>query len=161
MTDKNKPIHLLIRFSDTFLRGSDTISEHLKVIEKKGAVWFGKMGATVAQRRIDVLNQQISDEIPTFVYLVKGNRLKSTAYRGKLIFSSKILPKDMEDFVPAYYSDLDLLRHMHFWVKLSEIAIIDFSALNHLKVTGSVLPIRETLVKSSSGHFFLSEAKHY
>jgi len=72
-----KPVHLLLRFSDLLLKDGDTITEHNKVIESEGAVWFGKMGSSVAQRHIDVFNEQIQEENPIYVYLVKGNDRKS------------------------------------------------------------------------------------
>lgn len=46
---------------------------------------------------------------------------------------------------------------MKFWVKLAEISEITFDELAKMRVASSVLPISETLVKSSTGHFFLVE----
>jgi len=152
-------IHLLVRFSDSLLRDRDTISEHNHVIKREGAVWFGKMGATVAQRHIDVLNNQVQEGVPTFVYLVKGNRRKSTIYRGSLAVASKSLPKEEKHLIPTYYADLDIPKYVRFWVKLTEIVPIEFSDLQKMQVASSVLPIRETLFKSSSGHFILREAR--
>jgi hypothetical protein len=71
------PVHLLLRFSDSLLKDGDTITKHNKVIARDGAVWFANMGSSVAQRHIDVFNEQIQEENPIYVYLVKGNDRKS------------------------------------------------------------------------------------
>ena len=150
-----KQVHLLLRFSDSLLKDGDTITEHNKVISSEGAVWFGKMGSPVSQNHIDRLNKQVQEGIPTFVYLVKGNRRKSTAFRGSLLLASKTLPEGEEHLVSPYYADLDIPKYVKFWVKLTEIIPIEFTDLQKLKVASSVLPIQETLYKSSSGHFIL------
>jgi hypothetical protein len=151
-------VHLLLRFSDSLLKTGDTITAHTQVIEREGAVWFGKMGATVSQHNIDVLNDQVKKNIPTYVYLVKGNRRKSSAYRGKLVVASKTIPIEEQHLAPQYYEELDIRQYMKFWVKLSEIIPIDMAELQKMRVSSSVLPIQETLVKSSSGHFVIVEA---
>ncbi len=87
---QKKPIHLLLRFLDRLLDNSGTIEEHQKVIEREGAVWFGKMGQPISQNAIDKLNKQVEDNIPTFIYLVKGNRRKPTAYISDLVAASEI-----------------------------------------------------------------------
>lgn len=157
---KSKPIiHLLLRFSDSLLKDKDTIEAHDQLIQGYGAVWFGKMGSPVSQHYIDLLNKQVEDGIPTFVYLVKGNRRKSTAFRGRLISAAKSLPEDETHLAPSYYFDLDFTKYMNFWAKLSEIIPITFDDLSKMRVASSVLPIRETLIKSSTGHFFLVEDK--
>ena len=86
-------VHLLLRFSDSLLEQGDTIDEHNQVVQRAGAVWFGKMGSPVSQQYIDLMNKQVEDGTATYVYLVKGNRRKSTAYRSKIISISKTLPE--------------------------------------------------------------------
>lgn len=152
-----RPFHMLVRFSDNLLKSMDTIDAHTQVIENHGAVWFGKMGSPVSEAKLEELNQQVKDEIPTFIYLIKGNRRKSTAYRGRLIFALRSLPQKEKSMMPEYYLIVDIIRHIKTWFKLSEIQPIDMAELNRLRVIGSVLPIQETLVKSSTGHFFVRE----
>ena len=154
----DKPVHLLIRFSNSLLKTGDTIDEHNKVVEQKGAVWFGKMGSTVSQKHIDVLNEQIEKGVPTYLYLVKGNRRKSTFYKAELIYASKSLPDEEKDLVPTYYQELDIPRFVKFWAKIGTITPADPADLRQLKVASSVFPISETLAKSSSGHFIICEA---
>jgi hypothetical protein len=128
---------------------------HLQVIEQHGAVWFGKMGNPVSGLKLEEVNQQVKDGIPTYIYLIKGNRRKSTAYRGKLVSATRDIPQKEKTMIPQYYTIVDIIRHIRTWFKLSEIEPIEMSELNQLKVVGSVLPIQETLVKSATGHFFV------
>ena len=46
------PAHILVRFSDSLLKDRNTITEHTQIIQREGAVWFGKMGSPVSQRYI-------------------------------------------------------------------------------------------------------------
>jgi len=152
--NEKQPIHLLLRFSDNIYKGG-TIAAHQEVIDQYGAVWFGKMGSTVSQVHIDKLNQQVEENIPTYVYLVKGNRRKSTYYISTLLLASKTLPDDEARLVPRYYADLNISKYVKFWVKLGDFGILEAAELNKMKVASSVLPIGETLYKSSSGHFII------
>jgi hypothetical protein len=124
----------------------------------RGAVWFGKLGQMLAQQRIDTLNQQIENRIPTFLYLVKGNRRRSTAYRAPLVLLSRARPKESK-LIPAYYADKHLLRYMKTWMKIEGIEPIEMSTMSRLRAMNSVFPIAETLVLSSSGHFLVRESK--
>ena len=107
---QKKPTHLLIRFSDRLLEKRRTIEEHQKVIENEGAVWFGKMGQPIAQNSIDKLNKQIDDNIPTYIYLVKGNRRKPSAFISDLIIASKTIPEEEMDLISSYYKELEIFR---------------------------------------------------
>ena len=107
---QKKPIHLLIRFSDRLLENRNTIEEHQKVIGREGAVWFGKMGQPISQNAIDKLNKQVEDGIPTFIYLVKGNRRKPTAFISDLIIASKTIPEEEMDLISSYYKELEIFR---------------------------------------------------
>jgi len=149
-------LHLVVRFSDTMFGVGDVVARHNDVVDQHGAVWFGKMGQTIAQKRIDALNNQIEKSIPTYIYLVKGNRKKSTAYRADMIHISKQQPENSSHF-PIYYNDKDLLQYMKAWMKIGSIEPIKMSAMNNLRAISSVYPISETLAKSSSGYFLVRE----
>ena len=154
----DKPFHLVVRFSDTLFGMGDVVALHNAVVTEHGAVWFGKLGQTLAQGRIDMLNQQVEKNIPTWLYLVKGNRRKSTAYRALLMSVSREAPKDAA-LIPAYYTEKDLLQYMKVWMKIGPIEPIDMSEMNNLRALNSVFPIGETLARSSSGYFLVLESK--
>ena len=133
--------------------------EHNKVITSEGAVWFGKMGTTVSQNHIDILNRQVQEGIPTYVYLVKGNRRKSTAFRGELVLASKTVPEGDGHLVPPYYADLDIPKYVKFWVKIKDILPVDSTDIKKMQVASSLSPLGESLARSSSGHFIIREDK--
>ena len=107
----NYPVHLVVRFSDTMFDVGDVVAVHNEIVTEQGAVWFGKLGQTLSQGRIEIINKQIEQRIPTFLYLVKGNRRKSTAYRAQLIAFSRDKPKEKK-LIPQYYGEKKLLQYM-------------------------------------------------
>jgi hypothetical protein len=155
---KEDVFHLVVRFSDTMFDVGDVVTRHNEVVAKLGAVWFGKLGQTISPSRIDKLNQQIEKNIPTFLYLVKGTRRKSTAYRAPLLLVSQETPNDDTSF-PAYYRERALLQFMKVWMKIGKIEGIESSEMKNLKAINSIFPIAETLVRSSSGYFLVHESK--
>ncbi len=155
--ERNYPIHLLIRFSDNLFSAGDVISFHQQVIKEKGFVWFGKIGTPIAQRHVETINLQIQNKIPSFLYLVKGGRHKSTFYRANIAFLSSVLPKKERELIPPYYFELKIAKHMKFWAKLSGISLVEEDDAQKIQVVGSVFEIGETLARSSSGHFLVRE----
>lgn len=154
----NNPFHLVVRFSDTMFSVGNMVALHNAVVAEHGAVWFGKLGQTLSQGRIELLIQQIEKKIPTYLYLVKGNRKKSTAYRAPLILVSREMPKETT-LIPAYYAEKNLIQYMKAWMKIGQIEAIEMSEMDKLKAINSVFPISETLVLSSSGYFLVRESK--
>lgn len=152
-----KPIHLLIRFSDNLFKVGDVIYMHNEVINRQGAVWFGKLGTPIAQRHIDKINFQCKDGIPSFLFLVKGNRRKSTFFKAGVLFLSLDFPSEEQQLIPQYYFNKKITSQIKFWAKLSDISPLEPGELKMQKVAGSVLEINETLFRSSSGHFIVQE----
>jgi len=155
----NIPLHLVIRFSDTMFDVGDVISIHNEVVDQQGAVWFGKLGGTLSLSRIDLLNKQIEKKVPTFIYLVKGNRKKSTPYKANMIAVTRDFPKKEKALIPSYYSEKKLLKYMSVWFKIGHIEQVEMSDLKNLKTINSIFPIEETLARSSSGYFLVHESK--
>ena len=150
----------MIRFSDNLFSVGDVTDKHNQVVSLYGFVWFGKIGQSISQARIDILRSQIANSRPTHVYLVKGNRQKSTFYQSNLLGITKTLSVKDRRFIPSYYKKFDLLKYMSTWIKLSEITAIESSTMSKFKTVNSVFPILETLVRSSSGYFLVHEAKN-
>ena len=89
---KEKVFHLVIRFSDSMFEVGNVVDLHNDVSKKHRSVWFGKMGQTISQKRVGLINNQIENSVDTYLYLVKGNRKKSTAYQAEIISVSKTTP---------------------------------------------------------------------
>ena len=137
----------------------DVVSLHNEVVEKHSAVWFGKLGGTLSLSRIEMLNKQIEQKVPTFIYLVKGNRRKSTPYKAEIFSVSGDFPKKEKALIPPYYAEKKLLKFMSAWVKIRHIEQVKMSSMKNLKTINSIFPIEETLVRSSSGYFLVHESK--
>lgn len=135
------------------------VSIHNEVVEKHGAVWFGKLGGTLSLARIEMLNKQVEQKTPTFLYLVKGNRRKSTPYKAQIMTVSRDFPKKEKALIPSYYAEKKLLKFMNAWVKVEHIEQVEMADLKNLKTINSIFPIEETLVRSSSGYFLVHESK--
>ena len=137
----------------------DVISLHNEVVKKQGAVWFGKLGGTLSLSRIEWLNNQIIQKVPTFLYLVKGNRRKSTPYKAKILAVTRDFPKQERALIPTYYAEKKLLKYMNAWFKVGHIEQVEMSDLKNLKTINSIFPLEETLMRSSSGYFLVHESK--
>jgi len=105
-----------------------------------------------------LLNQQVEKKIPTFLYLVKGNRNKSTVYRALLTHVQKEKPQGKK-LIPPYYVEKDIVQFMKAWIKVERIEPIAMAEIENLKTLNSVLPISETLRLSSAGYFLVHESK--
>lgn len=154
----SNPFHLVVRFSDTMFSVGDVVAEHNAVVSKYGAVWFGKLGNPLSQSRVALLSKQIEHSIPTFLFLVKGNRRKSTAFRSNLLLVSREFPKE-RNLIPPYYEEKMLIEFMKVWMKIGKIDTIEISDMRSLKAINSIFPIAETLIRSSSGYFLVHESK--
>lgn len=152
-----KPIHLLVRFSDNFASIGDVISEHQEVIRRKKSVWFGKLGKSVSETIIETINQQCKEGIPSYLFLAKGNRRKTTFYKAIIISLTSTLPEKELKLIPVYYFDKKIAKSMKFWAKLSNISPIDSKDIQKVKVANSANDIEESLFRSSSGHFIIEE----
>ncbi len=158
-TMKTHVLHLVIRFSDTMFDVSDVISIHNETADEHGGVWFGKLGRTLSLSRVDFLNKQIAQKTPTYLYLVKGNRRKSTPYKANIFSVSRDFPKKEKALIPPYYAEKKLLKYMNAWVKIGHIDQVEMSDLKNLKAVNSIFPLEETLARSSSGYFLVHESK--
>lgn len=152
----DKVFHLVIRFSDAMFEVGNVVSRHNSIIDQFGSVWFGKMGQTISQKRIDIINNQIENDIDSYLYLVKGNRRKSTAYKTRIIKISKDPPGD-KTLLPDYYSDIGIQKYMKVFIQISKIIEIDLADMEELKAISSIYSIAETLYRSSSGYFLVHE----
>lgn len=133
----------------------DVIARHRAVEHKHGAVWFGKLGSTISQIHLDKMNNQIEEKKPTYLFLIKGNRRKQTYYKADLLEIHKNKIESYQNEIPEYYSEIGILDKIKIWARIKNIVKLDSTELRNLKVASSVMPLDETVGKSSSGHFIL------
>ncbi len=158
MAKQERPLHLIVRFADSLFDVGDVVARHNEIVEKEGSVWFGKMGQTISQIRIDKLNQQIAQDIPTYLYLVKGNRKKSTPYQAPLLSISRELPTD-QALIPPYYTEKDILQFMKVFMKVGKITKIEMKDLNKLQAISSINPMSDTLAAAHQVIFWFTKRR--
>jgi hypothetical protein len=64
-------------------------------------------------------------------------------------------PQKEEKSIPQYYFDKQIIQHMKFWSKITDIQPLSPDEIKSLKVKSSVLSIEETLFRSSAGLFYV------
>jgi len=114
-------LHVLLRFSDPTNPAKNTIEEHMKVLDEKGTVWWGKFGRGMADSKYEPLTSQIKESIPTYAFLYQG---LIPRYKAKMIdifkklggANFKTLCPEPE-LVPSYYRN-DALT---IWFKFDEL----------------------------------------
>ena len=99
---------IALRFGETFSPECGTIAAHQKIIDERGFVWYGKLGAIVSAKAIEEMMQ---NEDPKFLLINSG---KADRYWAHFIEVSKDKPSAGE--YPAYYAEKAEL--MKTWFKM-------------------------------------------
>ncbi len=151
----NEPIDILMRFSDKLGAIDDTVAAHKKVIDKKGAVWFGKMGKTLARRHIVRINSQCEDGIPTHLFLVQSSKRRYEVYLGELLEVARRLPLGQRELIPSYYEANHIIKYMTLWSKVADLRPLDSPSLSKIYVAATGSRISEALRTSMAGLFIV------
>lgn len=135
-----KTRHLMIHFSDHL--GKNTVSEHQKVADSKGYVWFGKIGRSISKSFIDFF--KATDE-PVFAFFIKTSKQKVTVFKALI---SDITKEDLRKTaeitnIPDYVAALPV--EVGFWLKVVSFEKLPNSCLNELIVCSSRSPLVESL----------------
>lgn len=108
--------HLLFKFqyfpwNNSTVEGV-TIDKHKEIIKKFGKVWWGRTSG-ISQEKAETLKHQLSDGIPTYVFLYSIGVPKKISpdlilwYRARLIDLTLGKPETI-DLIPEYYREKDL-----------------------------------------------------
>ncbi len=95
--------HVLMRYSDRLAPPEGTIIAHNQVTKTHGYVWMGKFGRPIAQSTIDILNEQIKNHMPTYLFLAQTSGKEYTVTAGELAETSRSLNPNESSKVPKYY----------------------------------------------------------
>lgn len=141
--EKGKEI-LCIRFVN--IGGYDCISEHLKLMNSFGYVWFGKIGIKPMKKKLEKMINDNSKYI-----LLKDPK---NAYFCEFDLFSESIPKENE--FPGYYkSEIMPTRNFSIWFKLTSIKKIeDVDSLDQIVLKSSRSPILETTRSSMASLFY-------
>lgn len=141
--EKGKDI-LCMRFVN--VGGYDCIDEHLKVMDKKGYVWFGKIGNKPTNKALVKMLEEESNYI-----LLKEPQ---NAYICRFEAYSDKMPAD-GDYPDYYKTEILPTRHFSLWFKLVYIKKVDdMNLLSSVVLKSSRSPILETTSKSMASHFY-------
>jgi hypothetical protein len=151
----SRPLHLLMRYSDKF--SDDTIAAHLDVIERKGSVWLGKMGKTLARHHVKTLNEQCGKKIPTYVFLVQKSRGGYEVYRGSLAEVSRTFPENQK-LIPSYYDRQKITSYIRLWQRLTDIKKMDSAVLKRLHIATSGSSAADTIRQSMAALFIVHQS---
>ena len=148
--------HLLIRYSDKIGYIESTIESHNNISTKHGNVWFGKLGKTLAYDRIEKINNQILDKVPSALFLIQKQSGVHKLYIGKINKIQKLAPPQSEmNKIPRYYETNNLLAHIKLWVNTSTMHEVPMEILREFKVASSGSLAAESLHKSMAPMFAL------
>lgn len=147
--------HVVVRFSDSLYKGIDTIREHELVIKEKGSVWFGKVGRSLAQPKMRILNDQIERNITTYLFLVHRRKGGYGWKKATLERVALTVPRNEKSLVPAYYKKHRIDGQSSIWFKVSKISNPSQPDIQKCHVVSSNKPIGETLYKSMYAMFMV------
>ncbi len=157
LTKAGTPIHLVVRFSDRLLHGVDTIAEHQKVLERRGKVWFGKVGKPMGDTTLEVLDRQVRAGVPSYMYLVQRTENKYDAWKGTLVEVQNYAPTNHTELIPTYYFGTLHLENLGFWAQLSDLVPVTGDELSKLYSVSSHTAIVQTLLSSMAGLFVVTK----
>lgn len=139
---KSKELTVALRFADTFAPPEGTIQAHQNLIDEKGFVWYGKLGAAVSQK---VLNRILSNEVPRILLIHSGKTGRYWAYVEKIQYD---VPPRQE--IPAYYRDNAGV------FKIIRIEESSKGILGACTVASSNRPLSEVSKSSMSPYFIIN-----
>lgn len=100
-----EPLHLVMKWSEE--RRPGTVSEHMNVAERAGAVWWGKFGTpgttAMSNARIDAIRSQLAAGVETHCYLYR----RDEAWRTHLLDITADPTAVDPGRLPGYYTTSD------------------------------------------------------
>ncbi len=101
----HEPVHLVLKWSKEIR--SDTIAQHLRVVEERGSVWWGKFGSpgtsAMGAARLETIRAQLAAGVPTTCFLYRNGEL----WRTRLLAITPDAADIDETRLPDYYSASD------------------------------------------------------
>ena len=136
---------IALRFSDNFAPSSGTVVEHQKLIETKGFVWYGKLGAPVSDR---ICKELLNNREPRILLIHSGKAARYWAYIDQVVKGTPPL----ED-IPAYYRNQ--ADSFHTWFRILKIEEADKHVLSLCTVASSGAPLTMASRSSMSPYFII------
>ena len=150
--EEREKVAFVLKYNDHLApAGSDTISEHNKIVRRCGKAWYGKFGNPVSLAHLEACCDPTRE---TWLILLKSGKPD-----GDYAFAAKVCDgkrgKPAERLVPAYYRKKNEARS---WFCLSEeLKAVDRNFLDEWHVRSSGEPVVETAIRSMQGFFVAVE----
>ena len=145
---KDYSLHVFLRYSEHMAPESGTIKSHEDLIMNHGAVWFGKFGKRIGVPMTDVLEKQIKEKKPVYLFLAikkDGNYKVHAGVVEKISQSTKEVDSKL---VPTYYKQKKWM--VKTWFKILKFIPLDPEILRILNGKTSKLPLIESIRSSMS-----------
>lgn len=145
---KGKEI-LCLRFAN--VGGLDCIQEHIKILNKSGYVWFGKIGNKPSSK---ILNEMIENK-SNYILLKEPKKACICQFE---VYGDGV--PDISEYPNYYNTEILPTRQFSIWFKLTSIIKVNsMSELDNIVVKSSRSPILETSRKSMNSQFYTITTK--
>lgn len=136
---------IALRFSDNFAPANGTIKLHQECINKKGFVWYGKLGSPVS---MSVGEQVLKNDKPRILLIQSGKSARYWAYIDRI---SKEVPE--KENIPEYYRDQANL--IKTWFRVIKFETAEKNVMAKCIVASSKALLSSTSRHSMSPYFII------
>ncbi len=136
---------IALRFFEKFAPEDGTIAEHKKLLNKNGYVYYGKMGAPVSDKNIDMLMKQ---DVVRVLLIHSGKTDRYWATVDKIV---KQCPPF--DTFPSYYHDM--ADRFTTWFRIIKIETAPKDVMTKCKVASSGANLGVASKHSMSPYFII------
>lgn len=99
---EREPLHVVLKWSADL--EAQTIELHKATAAERGSVWWGRFGGNpISVKRLHALQEQLSDETPTYAFLYGG----SQTVRARILQITEDPDEVDERLLPGYYDKAD------------------------------------------------------
>lgn len=138
-------ITVALRYFDKFAPERGTIVAHQQVIAQDGFVFYGKLGAPLSKKVINILN---TNEDKRFLLIHSGKQDRYWLYFTEVVRETPDL-----SHVPEYYRYR--ANDFHTWFKITRIDSASNDVMKHCFVNSSNKPLSEASRHSMSPYFII------
>lgn len=137
MIMNNNYIHIILKWNEAEIfhsKAPDTILAHCQILKDFAKsdryVWWGKVSVSgylgLKKEDVEIINLQIKEKIPTYIFLYCPDKTFPTMHIGKLE-EVTMENKSFDSHTPLYYRDLNEKYKIPFWFKISDIIEVQLS----------------------------------
>ena len=136
---------IALRFSNNFAPEIGTIAAHQEIIDRKGNVWYGKLGARISSKVVEAV---MDNEQPKILLIHSGNVGRYWAKIDKVQYD--VPPSDE---IPEYYRAM--ASNFKTWFRVVKFEDAPKNILSHCMVVSSGASLSQASKHSMSPYFFI------